>query len=50
MVKICYENILYLEGLRDYVAIHTKQGKFLTLQNMKSFEESLPNTKFIRVP
>lgn len=48
LVKVFYKDVLYLEGLRDYVAIHTRQHKLLTLQSMKSFEESLPGY-FIRV-
>lgn len=48
MVRVNFADIIYLEGLRDYVAIHTRQGKFLTLQSLKSFEETLPGN-FIRV-
>ncbi|GGI57878.1 LytR/AlgR family response regulator transcription factor [Winogradskyella haliclonae] len=47
--KLLFSNILYLKGLSDYVAIQTKDGKVLTLQNMKDFEQSLPKNKFIRV-
>ena len=47
--KIDYADILYLEGLRDYVAIHTTQGKILSLQPMRLFEEKLPPKEFIRI-
>ncbi|WP_299524048.1 LytTR family DNA-binding domain-containing protein [Winogradskyella sp.] len=47
--KIVFSDILYLKGLSDYVAIQTKEGKVLTLQNMKDFEQILPKNKFIRV-
>ncbi len=47
--KISFSDILYLKGLSDYVAIQTRDGKILTLQNMKDFEKSLPKNKFIRV-
>lgn len=47
--KLFFSDILYLKGLSDYVAIQTKEGKVLTLQNMKEFEQSLPSNKFIRV-
>lgn len=47
--KLFFSNILYLKGLSDYVAIQTKDGKVLTLQKMKEFEQNLPNSKFIRV-
>ena len=47
-IKILCQEIRYLEGLRDYVAIHTKDRKYLTLQSMKSFETTLP-INFTRV-
>ena len=47
--KISFSDILYLKGLSDYVAIQTRDGKILTLQNMKDFQKSLPKNKFIRV-
>jgi DNA-binding LytR/AlgR family response regulator len=47
--KIDLENILYFEGLGDYVAIHTTTGKILTLEKMKQFEKSLPQHRFVRV-
>jgi two-component system, LytTR family, response regulator len=49
IVKIDLQNILFLESLRDYVAIHTTNGNILTLQSLKSFEELLPDTFFMRV-
>lgn len=47
--KIDLADILYMEGLRDYVAIYTTAGKILTLQSMKSFQEQLPDSHFMRV-
>lgn len=47
--KINLADILFLEGLRDYVAIHTNSGKILTLQSIRSFQEQLPESNFIRV-
>ncbi|NII24829.1 response regulator transcription factor [Pseudoflavitalea sp. X16] len=47
--KIDLADILYMEGLRDYVAIYTTTGKILTLQSMKSFQEQLPDSHFMRV-
>lgn len=49
LVKIRWDDILYVEGLKDYVTIHTKQQKVVTLQRLKSLEEQLPADKFIRV-
>jgi two-component system LytT family response regulator len=43
-------DILYIEGLKDYVTIHTKQQKIVSLQRMKALEEQLPGTTdFIRI-
>lgn len=41
--------IIYLQSEGDYVMIHSTQGKFLKEQTMKSFEQSLPSNKFVRV-
>lgn len=49
LVKIRWDDILYIEGLKDYVTIHTRQQKVVTLQRLKTLEEQLPADKFIRV-
>ena len=49
LIKVNFSEILYIEGLKDYVIIRTDQNKIITLQTMKSLEEKLPSTKFIRV-
>jgi DNA-binding LytR/AlgR family response regulator len=43
------DEILYIEGLKDYVMIYTPAGRTITLQTMKNLEEKLPSDKFIRV-
>lgn len=48
LLKVYFKDVLYFEGLRDYVAVHTKLCKLLTLQSMKSFEQNLPDS-FVRV-
>jgi DNA-binding LytR/AlgR family response regulator len=49
LVKIKYADILYIEGLKDYVIIRTTTGRIITLQTMKSLEDKLPSDKFIRI-
>ena len=49
LVKIKYNEILYIEGLKDYVIIRLEQGRVVTLQTMKSLEDKLPLTKFKRI-
>jgi DNA-binding LytR/AlgR family response regulator len=43
-VKVKYADVLYIEGLKDYVIIRTTKGRVITLQTMKSLEERLPKT------
>lgn len=49
LVKIKYNEILYIEGLKDYVIIRLEQGRVVTLQTMKSLEEKLPLAMFKRI-
>jgi DNA-binding LytR/AlgR family response regulator len=49
LVKIKYDEILYIEGLKDYVIIRMENGRVVTLQTMKSLEEKLPDDKFKRI-
>ncbi|MDP9077152.1 MAG: LytTR family DNA-binding domain-containing protein [Bacteroidota bacterium] len=47
--KIYFEEILYVEGMQNYVTIFTIKGKYVTLLNLKSLEENLDRKSFIRV-
>jgi two-component system, LytTR family, response regulator len=49
IVKVAFDDILYVEGLKDYVSIYTPSERIITLQNMKSMEGKLPGEKFFRV-
>jgi two-component system LytT family response regulator len=49
LVKIVFDDILYMEGLKDYVTIHLKHQKIVSLQRLKTLEEQLPADKFIRI-
>lgn len=48
-IKIEYSNILYIEGLKDYVKIYTKKGMIMTLMTLKGIADKLPAQDFIRV-
>jgi two-component system, LytTR family, response regulator len=49
-VKILYDSILYIEGLKDYVKIYTEGKKpVLSLLTMKGLAETLPASKFLRI-
>jgi DNA-binding LytR/AlgR family response regulator len=49
LVKVNYDDILYIEGLKDYVIIRMTKGRVITLQTMKSLEEKLPSKYFKRI-
>jgi DNA-binding LytR/AlgR family response regulator len=47
--KIFHQHILYIEGLQEYVVIHTTTGKkIITLMALTRLEEALPND-FLRI-
>lgn len=50
LLRVDFNNILFLESLRDYVAIHLTDGsKILTLQSLSSFVQELPEHLFARI-
>ena len=51
LLQINLDDIRYIEGLKDYVKIHTEQSPhpILSLMNMKAMEQMLPSSRFIRV-
>ena len=49
LVKINYSDIIYIEGLKDYVIIRMDKGRVITLQTMKSLEDKLPAAHFKRI-
>lgn len=50
-IKINFSEILYIEGLKDYVKIYTSSHArpILTLMSLKKLEEELPSEQFMRV-
>ena len=50
-IKINFSEILYIEGLKDYVKIYTSSHPrpILTLMSLKKLEEELPSEQFMRV-
>ncbi|MFY0686399.1 MAG: response regulator transcription factor [Cyclobacteriaceae bacterium] len=50
LIKVRYDDILFIEGLKDYVRVHLKEGKpILSLTSLKSLEDKLPASKFYRI-
>lgn len=48
-IKIFFKEILYIEGLKDYVVIQTESKKVLTAMNIKTINLQLPETIFTRI-
>lgn len=51
LVRIAFRDILYIEGLKDYVKVHLeKEAKpVLSLTSLKALEEKLPARQFMRI-
>ena len=49
LVKILFNDVLYVEALQNYVTIHTSTKKYMTYLTFKSVEEYLPADKFLKV-
>ncbi len=49
MVKVNYDDILYIEGLSEYIIIKTKTANIITLQSFKNIEKTLPESEFVRI-
>lgn len=47
--KVSLDDILYIEGMSDYLRVHTKHTKIMCLQKFSAFEEMLPKDRFVRV-
>lgn len=47
--KIKLEEIKFIEGLKDYVVIHTQTQKLITAMNLKTIHQKIPEVIFLRV-
>lgn len=48
-MRVRLDDILFIEGLKDYVIIHTPGRKVITRMTIKAMEETLPASRFLRV-
>jgi DNA-binding LytR/AlgR family response regulator len=47
--RVCLDDILFIEGLKDYVRVHLKNGdRIMSLMSMKKLEDYLPRPEFLR--
>lgn len=49
LVKINLNDLLFVEGLKDYLYLHLKNEKLIVLDTLKEFEAKLPASDFMRV-
>ena len=49
LVKVSFNDILFIEALQNYVVVHTQEKKLITYLTFKSVEEYLPSLQFIKV-
>ncbi|MEO5592075.1 MAG: response regulator transcription factor [Chitinophagaceae bacterium] len=47
--RISFADIIYIEGMKDYLKIHTTEHVIITHQTMGEMENILPSGKFIRI-
>lgn len=48
-LKVSYHDILYIEGLKNYVSIYTSNQRIVTYQSLRDLEAVLPQPPFYRV-
>jgi DNA-binding LytR/AlgR family response regulator len=49
MVKLHFNDILFVEGALEYVTFHTSSDKFMSLYSLRKLEEELPRERFMRI-
>jgi DNA-binding LytR/AlgR family response regulator len=49
MVKLLYDDILYIEGALEYVTFHTHTSKYMGLFSLRKLEQELPAERFMRI-
>jgi DNA-binding LytR/AlgR family response regulator len=48
LVRIAFDELLFVEALQNYVCIHTAAKKYISYLTMRSVEEYLPSAQFIK--
>ncbi len=48
-IKVFLSDILYIEGLKDYIKVFTSQGMYVVYERMGFMEAKLPESKFVRI-
>jgi DNA-binding LytR/AlgR family response regulator len=48
-VRVQVDDILYVESVKDYVSVTTKQSTLVSFQSLTAITESLPSERFLRI-
>lgn len=48
-VKVFLDDILYIQGMKDYVMVYTAESRVITAMNMKTINSQLDSSRFVRV-
>lgn len=48
-IKVDFRNILFIQGMKDYVIMQTEERKIITPMNLKTIHDQLPKNIFVRV-
>jgi DNA-binding LytR/AlgR family response regulator len=49
MIKVLFNDILYIESIKDYIKVVTKGNTIITKQSISSVQEMLPTAMFVRI-
>ena len=49
LVRIKFDDINYIESLKDYIKVFTKVGDYLAHKSLTSITEELPKNRFLRI-
>lgn len=49
LVRVDIDKITYIEGMKDYVRIHTPSQKIMTMQGITNLMDLLPENRFVRI-
>jgi len=49
LVKIDFSDILYIEGMGDYLKVHLTEKTYITYMTMNKMEDLLPSSRFARI-
>ena len=49
MIKIDFEDLIYVESLSDYIKIHTQRETHVTRETISNFGSKLPPDQFLRI-